>query len=385
VERRVPALAVGLAAAGLVIGTAAGCTAGSDGPTTVEVSRGVCGQGWEHPHGGNQTFQVRNVGTNTTEVQLIDPGNGAVYAEIDGLAPGTTRPMQVRLARGKYAFKCLPEDTDALTGATVRVTDGPRQATPAVVPVDQQDLRAAVTSYRAYVRRSFTPLQRDVAALRTAIDSGDRDAARRAWLPAHLDYERLGAAYDTFGDAADAVDGLPGGLPKGVHDKGFTGFHRIEYGLWHGESMSSLKPLGATLVSDVAGLVRDFGGEETDPNDLPLRAHEILEATLQLELTGEADFGSGTTLATAQANVAGTRAVLAALHGVLKKRYPALPGVYRWLDRVDTLLAAQHHDGRWTPVGQLTAAQRRALDGAVGEALEKLAPIAALAEVRRAR
>lgn len=381
VERRAPAVLAGLVA---IVGLAA-CTSQSAGPTIVEVSRGTCGQGWTHPHGGTQTFQVHNVGTNTTEVQLIDPGNGAVYAEIDGLGPGTTRPMQVRLGRGRYAFKCLPEDTDALVGATVRVTDGPRRAAPAVVPVDQQDLRAAVTTYRGYVRRSFTPLQRDVAALRTAIGAGDRSAAQRAWLPAHLDYERLGAAYGTFGDAADAIDGLPAGLPKGLHDKGFTGFHRIEYGLWHGASMASLRPLAARLTSDVRGLVRDFGREETDPNDLPLRAHEILEATLQFQLTGEADLGSGTTLATARANVAGTRAVLGALHGVLVKRYAALPSAYRWLDKVASLLDAQYRDGHWTPVGQLSAAQRRALDAAVSEALEKLAPIAALAEVRRAQ
>ena len=36
----------------------------------------------------------------------------------------------------------------------------------------------------------------------------------------------------------DAIDGSPDGLPDGVNDPSFTGFYRIEYGLWHGQSAS---------------------------------------------------------------------------------------------------------------------------------------------------
>ena len=32
-------------------------------------------------------------------------------------------------------------------------------------------------------------------------------------VTAHLDYQRLGAAYDAFGDLGDAIDGLPAGIP----------------------------------------------------------------------------------------------------------------------------------------------------------------------------
>ncbi|GAA4214342.1 EfeM/EfeO family lipoprotein [Actinocatenispora rupis] len=353
--------------------------------TTVEVSRAVCGSGWSDPHGGTQVFRVHNVGTNTAEVELVDPATGAVYAEVDGVAPGTTRPMQVRLGRGRYAFKCLPEDTDALTGSTVTVRDGPARGAPAVVPVGEQDLRDAVTTYRAYVTRSFGPLRRDVAALEREVRSGDRAAARRAWLTAHLDYERLGAAYGTFGDLADAIDRLPAGLPDGAHDKDFTGFHRIEYGLWHGESMTALRGPAGRLRTDVGTLVGGFDREQTDPNDLPLRAHEILEATLEFELTGAADQGSGSTLATARANVDGTRAVLSALRPVLTGRYRGLSGADASLDTLAKLLDAQHSGGTWTPVADLSRAERERLDGATGDALERLAPIAALAEVRRTR
>lgn len=366
----------------------AGCTGSADHgrtATAVEVSRGTCGKGWTDPHGGEQTFRVHNVGIKTAEVQLIAPATGAVYAEIEGLAPGTSRPMQLNLARGRYAFKCLPEDTDAFTGHTVSVTDGPRRGAPAVRPVDKHQLYRPTQTFRRYVSSSFPGLRRDVSTLEAAVRSGDRAAARRAWLPAHLDYERLGAAYDTFGDAADAVDGLPAGLPKGVHDTGFTGFHRIEYGLWHRESMSSLTSPAHRLVVDVRKLIADFDRTQTDPNDLPLRAHEILEGTLEFQLTGHAGQGSGSCLATARANVDGTRAVLHALHPVLVSRYRKLPTAEKWLTRTAKLLDAQHHNGRWTPVGSLSRSAHQHLDAVLGRTLELLAPIAALAQVRRSR
>jgi hypothetical protein len=160
-------------------------------------------------------------------------------------------------------------------------------------------------------------LAADVTALRTALSSGDRARAQRAWLVAQMAYSRLGAAYDTFGDSADAIDGLPG-------SGSFAGLRRIERGLWHGESLPLLSAVAKALASDVASPRTDFARARTDPNDLPLRAHEILENTLQFELTGAADQGAGDGLAIMSANLDGTRMVLDALAPELRPRYTAV-------------------------------------------------------------
>ncbi|MGI8879914.1 MAG: hypothetical protein ACR2KJ_05240 [Jatrophihabitans sp.] len=68
-----------------------------------------------------------------------------------------------------------------------------------------------------------------VGLLRADIDRGDLARARTDWLPAHLAYEQLGAAYGAFGDADSRINGLPNGLPAGVHDEDVAGLHRIEY------------------------------------------------------------------------------------------------------------------------------------------------------------
>jgi iron uptake system EfeUOB component EfeO/EfeM len=122
---------------------------------------------------------------------------------------------------------------------------------------------------------------------------------------------------------------------------------------------------------------------EIDLRDLGLRTHEILENALEFQLTGHDDYGSGTTLATTAANVAGTRELLAVLHPLLAARYPGLPAVYAGLDRLDRLVSAVPRPRRsWPPVARLATTRREQIDAAAGQVLQELAPIAAMTEPR---
>jgi iron uptake system EfeUOB component EfeO/EfeM len=367
----------------LTVATAAACTSSPPETPGVGVARGNCGVGWKSPRGGDQTIDVHNTDSVTMEVQLVDPASHGVYAEIESLAPGTTRPFHLVLADGTYAFTCLPDGADAETGPSVSIKDGPARGATAIPPVSETDLAPAVKTYRTHVSTGIATLAGNVTSLRTALASGNRDRSRQAWLVAQMAYSRLGAAYDTFGDAADAIDGFPDGLPGGVHDKDWAGLRRIEYGLWHNESLPALGSLAGQLSGDVAGLRHDFDTERTDPNDLPLRSHEILENTLQFELTGNEDQGAHAELAVMSANLDGTRMVLDAIAPEIQPRYPALPAVLGEISALQKQVGNHHKGDTWTPVQQLSAYDHEQLDGSLGRLLEDLAPIAAIGEVRR--
>jgi iron uptake system component EfeO len=374
---RTPFLIVGAALLLAAAGDARPHTAGAVRPAAIEASVTGCGSGWAHPRTGPQTLPLRNDGSTAAEVMLIDPASGAIYAEIEGLGPGVTRDLHVALGAGTYAFRCADDGGgDPVTGPATRIT-GARGGEPAIRPVNSNDLYAPAKAYEKYVATGIDRLAARTDDLRAAVDGGDLDAARSAWTPAHLAYERLGAAYGTFGDFDGAINGGPAGLPGGVHDPDFTGFHRLEYGLWHGESASSLREVADRLAKDVRGLKADLPRQRMDPADLPLRAHEILENTLQFQLTGTADQGSGTTLRTAAANIEGTREVLSVLRPVLAPRYRNLPAVGTWLDRMDADLKGR------SSVATLSRPDRERLNGTAGQLLELLAPIATICEPRR--
>jgi iron uptake system component EfeO len=382
-SRSVRAAALQLAAGALAAGLICGCGGQPGSGSQIMVSTGSCGTGWQHPSPGWHTFQIYNGSTGAAEVDLINPASGAIYAEVEALGPQTTRPMRLDIGSGEYAFRCLIEDTDAITGPVTRI-GGDVPGMPAIVPVTDNDLLAPAREYHAYVTAGLKVLARQAGALAAAVRQGSLARARAAWLPAHLTYERLGAAYGTFGNYDTQIDGRADGLAGGVHSPDFTGFYRVEYGLWHGQSAAELLGPVRYLDRAVRALQAAFPGMEIDLLDVGLRTHEILENALEFQLSGHDDYGSGSTLATTAANITGTRELLTILHPLLAARYRDLPAVYTWLGRLQRLIDAERgRSGRWVPVARLSIIRREQIDAAAGQALEYLAPIAVITEPRR--
>ncbi|OIV35570.1 Efem/EfeO family lipoprotein [Mangrovactinospora gilvigrisea] len=363
------------AAAALAAGCSPDRTPAASAGTSVTVNPVGCGRGWAKPHAGAQTFRLRNTDTNSAEAYLMD-AQGRVHAEVEGIGPGTTRPMRVTLGAGSYHFRCLPDDGSAVNGPVVKVSGGGTGG-PAALPVTEHDLIPPTIAYQKWIGARTGDLVTKTAALKADIDGGDLAAAKRDWLAGHLLYERMGAAYGTFGDADAKINGTAAGLKGGARDPGFTGFHRIEAGLWGGAPAGSLRAPAARLASDAAALRKGWAQARMDPLDLGLRAHEIVENTVQFELTGRTDYGSHSNLATAEANLQGTRVALDFLKPVLADRDPGLAATYTRLAATERLL-----HGR-ADVDALTQPQRERVDAAFGDLVERLADVAALCDPRR--
>ncbi|GAA3024582.1 EfeM/EfeO family lipoprotein [Microbacterium dextranolyticum] len=360
----------------------AGCTA-SPAPAdplepTVLVSVDSCGQGWTTPTAGAQRMTIRNVDSRAGEVYLTDAQSGAVYADIDPIGPGTQTEMDITLTAGAYAFRCAMEDEGTVTGPTATVVGTATDAATPVAAVSQADLVPATLQYEKYVTDRLPVLARLTSTLRADLAAGDLEAARADWLPAHVEYETLGAAYGAFGDLDDRIDGLPNGLPRGPADPAWTGFHRVEFGLWHGEAASTLAPLGDDLASAVSDLSDTFAHAQIDPLQISLRAHEITENAVQFELTSATDFGSDSNLATISANLEGTTTVIDILAPLLASRDPGFSRMRAHLDSTRADVPAAGSDLRALPL-----ATRQRLDADLSQLAEDLAPVAALLDPRR--
>ncbi|MGN5381690.1 hypothetical protein ACQ4WX_45200 [Streptomyces lasalocidi] len=133
----------------------------------------------------------------------------------------------------------------------------------------------------------------------------------------------------------------------------------------------------------MTGLRDSWSQARMDPAQLGLRAHEILENTVQFELTGRTDYGSGSNLATARANLDGTREVLSRLRPLLTTRYTDLPGLDQELDRAQHTLDGFRKSAGWTSLDELTRAQREQSDAVLGDLVERLASVATLCDPRR--
>jgi iron uptake system component EfeO len=374
-----------LVAVGIVLTTRP--TAGPPGPG-IAISAGLddCGAGWTHPEGGRQTFSITNGTAAGMEVSLQDPSTHGVYLDVEGFGAGATVSRDVVLADGRYRFACFPADGDPSYGPVVAIRGAGRVAdpTPALVPVTRNDLIGPAKTYQAWISSRLPVLEQDVVRLDADARAGDVAAARSDWLVAHTEYASLGAAYDAFGDYDAAIDGEPSSGSTALGDPGLEGFHKIEALLWADSPPDELVPHTAALVHSVQALAQAFPGIRVEPADVGLRAHEILENALQFTLTGADDAGSGSGLATLDANILDSQQALAPLHEVLASRYRRLDATTSQLAALRALVESHRSAaGVWTPLDRLSPSDREKLDAGVDRALELLAPVAAICDPRR--
>jgi high-affinity iron transporter len=254
-----------------------------------------------------------------------------------------------------------------------------------IAPLPVSAFRRPIARYRTYAtgqaRQMAGPVRRMVADLR----AGHRAAAEDDWRAAYTRYLRLGAAYGALGDLDQAIDGEAGGLPRGVHDPGFSGLHRIERELWTGTPTARIVPWARRLQRDVTKLPQAIAALEITPLDYATRAHEILEDAQRDQLSGTAAPWSGDGVAATAAGLDATDRVMATLDTTLAGRESTqqavateLVALRRSLDRVKS-----DHHGRYPRLDDLSTRERAQLDGALGATLEALALVPGTLETSR--
>jgi iron uptake system EfeUOB component EfeO/EfeM len=258
----------------------------------------------------------------------------------------------------------------------------PVSAVPRATPAE---FAPPIRAYRRHVVRQLAAMARDVAAMRSAISAGDLPAARASWRAANARYQTIGAAYGAFGDLDAAVDGTTAGLPGGARSPNFTGLHRVELALFGRGSLHDAAAPAAGLDRALAKMRARMPRLRIDPLEYSLRAHEVLEDTLHLQLTGQASPWSRTAYDATAANVRGTRVVLGTLAPMIDRRSPGVRlGAERALDRLGRALAAlrRRHGGSYPALDNATRAERERIAALVAAAAEQLAAVPELIDPR---
>ncbi|MBN9569818.1 MAG: EfeM/EfeO family lipoprotein, partial [Alphaproteobacteria bacterium] len=111
-------------------------------------------------------------------------------------------------------------------------------------------------------------LTKAVAQLAEAIHAGDVEAARKSYSAARLPYRRSDMITARFSDLKNAIDPVADYLAERENDPAFTGFHRIEYGLFARNSTDGLGPVADRLVADIATLNTRIRALRLAPEDL---------------------------------------------------------------------------------------------------------------------
>jgi iron uptake system component EfeO len=197
---------------------------------------------------GTSTFEIHNRSDRPIEWEILD--GVMVVEERENIAPGFHARLNAKLRPGTYDITCglLTNPRGKLTVVASEAFTQSNSSVPVTAFI------GPLSEIRVYLGSEVNALLRRVEALDQQIKVGNLEAAKTAWHEARLPYRRIEAFTQDFSDLENAIDILPDYLEKRELDPSFTGFHRIEYGLWQQGSTASVATVSQKLVEDVQAL-----------------------------------------------------------------------------------------------------------------------------------
>jgi iron uptake system component EfeO len=377
-QTRMRRLAAG--AAGVVVVLAA-CSS-SDGkaatrvtiwPSTLNVKlvAGGCGEPTYAARAGSITFVARNTTARDAEFEILAPGP-TIVAEKDPIEAGKTATLTESLTAGDYELRCAL-GSDAKT-STLTVTG---KGGGAVLKVDQAALDAAVARYKTFVLEQTDILQQKTREFANAVESGKVEQAKALYAPGRVPWETIEPVAELFPDADAAIDSRVDDH-EGPDDPKWTGWHRIEKGLWQDNSTEGLTPFAHQLATDTGSLVTQVKALTIDPGVMTNGAAALIEEAAQGKITGEEERYSHTDLITFTANVDGAKKIVELLTPVLSTApggTELLTEINERFAKVDAILAPYRQGDTYVSYEQVSDATRDQLKAAMADLSEELAEI----------
>ncbi|MGE4324650.1 MAG: iron uptake system protein EfeO [Pseudodonghicola sp.] len=209
---------------------------------------------------GRRSFEITNSSDRPIEWEILD--GVMVLAERENIIPGYKQTLSTNLAPGDYEMTC-----GLLTNprGVLHVTVSEEWAADAA-KVELRDFLGALGEYKVYLITQGMAAVSAAETLRDAIAAGDLAAAQQAWIAARAPYKRIEPLAYRLSDLENVLDPSAEFLEKREEDPAFTGYHRLEYGLFGQKSLDGLGPVADQLVTDLGTLKTRLSAFEIAPS-----------------------------------------------------------------------------------------------------------------------
>lgn len=293
-------------------------TGASAGAITVTISEGKCDPNALTVPAGRTTFNIVNKSDRALEWEILD--GVMVLEERENIVPGFTQTFTAKLNPGTYQITCgllnNPRGTLTVTPSAEADAAAARPALVAFV--------GPLAEYQVFLATQTSALVKGVQALDEAIKAGDIDKARELYQKARQPYMQIEPMADRFADLHNAIDPVADYLEKREADTGFTGFHRIEYGLYSVKSLDGLAPVLAKLLADVSALKDRVRSLRIPPDQIAASATRLIGTIAGTRIAAGENHYARTDLADFEANLAGVSRMIALMKPVVAQGSPAV-------------------------------------------------------------
>ncbi|RMR00690.1 hypothetical protein ALP94_04125 [Pseudomonas savastanoi pv. glycinea] len=304
---------------------------------------------------GKNAFRIVNRSERAVEWEILD--GVLVIEERENIAPGLSQVINANLQPGDYAITCglLSNPRGTLHVTPTAESEATAKARPSMVA-----FIGPLSEYRVYLSTQGSALIKAVNALQDAIAAGDLSAAQAAYLPARAAYQRIAPAAQRLAELDNAINARADYYEKREQDPGFSGFHRIEYGLFDKHSVEGLLPVAQRLQADVTTLKQQLLAQNMAPEQLASVIARNMRGLAEIRSNGEEERYSHSDLNGFVANLEGTRKVIDLLRPMLaKSARPLLEQIDAAAAALDTELNGLSTDSGMRPYDQVDAVQRK--------------------------
>ncbi|MEV6024019.1 iron uptake system protein EfeO [Streptomyces sp. NPDC052036] len=320
---------------------------------------------------GQVTLKIENKGSKATEVEILFPDD-RIVSEKENIGPGTKYTLTAEVKAGSYEIACRPGMKGRGVRQKLTVTGGS-------VAQRNPKLDKAVADYREYAQEQADATVPLAETFAKAIKAGDLDAAKKAYAPSRIGWERTEPVAESFGDIDPKTDTRADGLEQGQK---WTGWHRLEKALWQDKKIGAEeKTLADQLVTDLKDWQTRVGKAAITPTSMANGAKELLDEVATGKVTGEEDRYSHTDLVDFKANVEGAQKAYELLKPVASKNDSALTTeLDKQFTALNTLLDKYRADKNgydFVSYDKVTKGQRKELSDAVNALAEPLSKLAA--------
>ncbi|CAH1651545.1 iron uptake system protein EfeO [Chelatococcus asaccharovorans] len=212
---------------------------------------------------GRHVFEIHNTSDRPVEWEILD--GIMVLEERENIVPGLRQTLAANLKPGQYQITCglLSNPRGRLTVTANAASDAAAAAGP--------DLRAFIgplSEYKVFLAMQGANLVAATEKLADALKAGDLEGARALYEPSRLPYRQVEAVAMRWADLQTAIDPVADYLEHREKDDHFTGYHRLEYGLFAANETASLVSVADKLVADANELKARMRSMKLAPDDL---------------------------------------------------------------------------------------------------------------------
>nr|WP_233093266.1 MULTISPECIES: iron uptake system protein EfeO [unclassified Pseudomonas] len=305
---------------------------------------------------GRASFRIINRSDRAVEWEILD--GVLVVEERENIAPGLSQVINANLLPGDYAITCglLSNPRGTLRVTPTAESDAQAKAKPSMVA-----FIGPLSEFRVYLSSQGGALIKAVSALEQAIAAGDLAQAQALYLPAREAYQRLAPAAQRLAELDNAINARADYFESREQDPAFSGFHRLEYGLFEQHTLGDLTPIAQRLLADVTTLKQQLLAQSLPPEQLVSILVRNLNSLADVRAaSGEEERYSHLDLNGFAANLKVTRKVVDLMRPLLtKSAADLLPGIDSAINAFAAQLDDLQVDGHYRSYNRVTAAQRQ--------------------------